>query len=116
MNEFNKPYYDLTWNYPDVLAAQAVSMEELLQQVKSGRVKDAAENEARIAEFQRDRALGPDPPPAKLCRIMQTGVGLDLAVGPRRFGYLSGSVNARLIVSWGFSRKSKIPSQSGRAN
>ena len=37
-------------------AAQAVSMEELLQQVKSGRVKDAAENEARIAEFQRDRA------------------------------------------------------------
>jgi len=37
-------------------AAQAVSMEELLQQVKSGRVKDAAENEKRIAEFQRDRA------------------------------------------------------------
>jgi biopolymer transport protein ExbB len=37
-------------------AAQAVSMEELLQQVKSGRVKDAAENEARIAEFQKDRA------------------------------------------------------------
>ena len=37
-------------------AAQAVSMEELLQQVKEGRVKDAAENKARIAEFQRDRA------------------------------------------------------------
>jgi len=39
-----------------VFAAQAVSMEELLEQVKSGRVKDAAENQARIAEFQKDRA------------------------------------------------------------
>ena len=37
-------------------AAQAVSMNELLQQVKDGRVKDAAENKKRIAEFQRDRA------------------------------------------------------------
>ena len=37
-------------------AAQAVSMEELLQQVKQGRVKDAAENKARIEEFQRNRA------------------------------------------------------------
>jgi len=36
-------------------AAQAVSLDELLQQVKSGRVKDAAENKARIAEFQKDR-------------------------------------------------------------
>jgi biopolymer transport protein ExbB len=37
-------------------AAQAVSMDELLQQVKQGRVKDAAENKARLQEFQRDRA------------------------------------------------------------
>ena len=37
-------------------AVQAVSMEELLEQVKSGRVKDAAENKQRIADFQRDRA------------------------------------------------------------
>jgi biopolymer transport protein ExbB len=36
-------------------AAQAVSMDELLQQVKTGRVKDAAENKARIAEFQQNR-------------------------------------------------------------
>ncbi len=39
-----------------VYAAQAVSMAELLEQVKQGRVKDADENKARIAEFQRDRA------------------------------------------------------------
>ena len=32
-------------------AVQAVSMEELLEQVKSGRVKDAAENKQRIADF-----------------------------------------------------------------
>jgi biopolymer transport protein ExbB len=38
-----------------VHAAQAVSLDELLQQVKSGRVKDAAENKARIDEFQRAR-------------------------------------------------------------
>jgi biopolymer transport protein ExbB len=37
-------------------AAQAVSMDELLEQVREGRVKDAAENKARIAEFQRSRA------------------------------------------------------------
>jgi len=37
-------------------AAQAVSLDELLQQVKSGRVKDAAENQRRIAEFQKDRS------------------------------------------------------------
>jgi biopolymer transport protein ExbB len=36
-------------------AAQAVSLDELLQQVRSGRVKDADENKKRIAEFQRDR-------------------------------------------------------------
>ena len=36
-------------------AVQAVSMDELLQQVKQGRVKDAAENKKRIAEFQRNR-------------------------------------------------------------
>jgi biopolymer transport protein ExbB len=40
----------------NAFAAQAVSMNELLQQVKDGRVKDAAENKKRIAEFQRDRA------------------------------------------------------------
>jgi biopolymer transport protein ExbB len=39
-----------------VYAAQAVSMAELLEQVKQGRVKDAAENKARIAAFSRDRA------------------------------------------------------------
>jgi biopolymer transport protein ExbB len=38
-----------------VQAAQAVSLDELLQQVKQGRVKDAAENQKRIEEFQRDR-------------------------------------------------------------
>jgi biopolymer transport protein ExbB len=37
-------------------AVQVVSMDDLLQQVKQGRVKDAAENKKRIAEFQRDRA------------------------------------------------------------
>ena len=37
-------------------AAQAISMDELLQQVRQGRVKDAAENKARIQAFQRDRA------------------------------------------------------------
>ncbi len=37
-------------------AAQAVSLDELLQQVKQGRVKDAAENQKRIQEFQRDRS------------------------------------------------------------
>ena len=37
-------------------AAQAVSLDELLQQVKQGRVKDAAENQKRIEEFQRDRS------------------------------------------------------------
>jgi len=36
-------------------AAQAVSLDELLEQVRQGRIKDAAENKARIAEFQRDR-------------------------------------------------------------
>jgi biopolymer transport protein ExbB len=36
-------------------AAQAVNLDELLQQVKSGRVKDAEENQRRIAEFQADR-------------------------------------------------------------
>lgn len=39
-----------------VHAAQAVSLDDLLQQVKQGRVKDAAENQKRIEEFQRDRA------------------------------------------------------------
>jgi len=34
---------------------QAVSLDELLQQVKAGRVKDAAENQKRVEEFQRDR-------------------------------------------------------------
>lgn len=37
-------------------AAQAVSLDELLQQVKQGRIKDAEENQQRIEEFQRDRA------------------------------------------------------------
>jgi len=36
-------------------AAQAVSLDELLQQVKQGRVKDAAENQRRIQEFQQAR-------------------------------------------------------------
>ncbi|MEJ2383967.1 MAG: MotA/TolQ/ExbB proton channel family protein [Xanthomonadales bacterium] len=36
-------------------AAQAVSLDELLQQVKTGRVKDAAENQKRIEEFQAAR-------------------------------------------------------------
>jgi len=37
-------------------AAEAVSLDDLLQQVKRGRVEDAAENKQRIEEFQRDRA------------------------------------------------------------
>ena len=36
-------------------AAQAVSLDELLEQVKAGRVKDSAENQKRIAEFQQAR-------------------------------------------------------------
>jgi len=36
--------------------AEAVSLDDLLAQVKQGRVKDAAENKARIEEFQRDRS------------------------------------------------------------
>ena len=40
----------------NVFAAQAVSLDELLEQVKQGRVKDAAENKARIADFQKDRS------------------------------------------------------------
>ena len=36
-------------------AAQAVSLDELLEQVKIGRVKDADENKKRIAEFQAAR-------------------------------------------------------------
>ncbi|MDT8319610.1 MAG: MotA/TolQ/ExbB proton channel family protein [Xanthomonadales bacterium] len=39
-----------------VHAAQAVSVDELLQQVKQGRIKDAEENRQRIAEFERDRS------------------------------------------------------------
>ena len=36
-------------------AAQPVSMDELLEQVRQGRVKDAAENQQRIQEFQAAR-------------------------------------------------------------
>jgi len=38
-----------------VFAAEAVSLDDLLKQVKQGRVKDAAENKARIEAFQKDR-------------------------------------------------------------
>ncbi len=37
-------------------AAEAVSLDDLLNLVKQGRVKDAAENKARIAEFEKNRA------------------------------------------------------------
>ena len=37
-------------------AATAVSLDELLQQVKSGRVADAAENKARLDQFRANRA------------------------------------------------------------
>jgi len=37
-------------------AATAISLDELLQQVKSGRVLDAAENKARLDEFRSNRA------------------------------------------------------------
>ncbi len=37
-------------------AATAISLDELLQQVKSGRVTDAAENKARLDEFRANRA------------------------------------------------------------
>lgn len=37
-------------------AAEAVSVDALLEQVKQGRVKDAAENKARIEEFQSNRS------------------------------------------------------------
>ncbi len=36
-------------------AATAISLDELLQQVKSGRVTDAAENKARLDEFRANR-------------------------------------------------------------
>ncbi|MFC1776871.1 MotA/TolQ/ExbB proton channel family protein [Pseudomonadota bacterium] len=39
-----------------VQAAVAVSLEELLQQVKTGRVTDAAENKARLDQFRANRA------------------------------------------------------------
>jgi biopolymer transport protein ExbB len=39
-----------------VYAAQPISLDELLEQVKQGRIKDAAENQKRIEEFQRDRS------------------------------------------------------------
>ena len=38
------------------LAAQPVNMDELLEAVKQGRVKDADTNAQRIKEFQADRA------------------------------------------------------------
>ncbi|MEJ8569211.1 MotA/TolQ/ExbB proton channel family protein [Elongatibacter sediminis] len=37
-------------------AAESVSLDELLQQVKRGRVADAEENRTRLQEFQRNRA------------------------------------------------------------
>ena len=37
-------------------SAQTVSLDELLEQVRQGRVKDAAENEQRLQEFRRDQA------------------------------------------------------------
>ena len=37
-------------------AATAISLDELLQQVKQGRVSDAAENEARLDQFRANRA------------------------------------------------------------
>ncbi len=37
-------------------AVEAVSLDDLLAQVKQGRVKDAAENKARMDEFQKNRA------------------------------------------------------------
>jgi len=37
-------------------AATAISLDELLQKVKSGRVTDAAENKARLDEFRKNRA------------------------------------------------------------
>ena len=40
----------------NAFATQAVSLDELLEQVKQGRIKDAAENKARIADFQKDRS------------------------------------------------------------
>jgi biopolymer transport protein ExbB len=40
----------------NAMAATAVSLDELLEQVKQGRIKDAGENAARIKEFQANRA------------------------------------------------------------
>ena len=40
----------------NAFAAQPISLDDLLEQVKQGRVKDAAENQQRIQEFQRDRS------------------------------------------------------------
>ncbi len=39
-----------------IFAAEAVSLDDLLAQVKQGRVKDAAENQKRIEAFQKDRS------------------------------------------------------------
>ncbi len=40
----------------NTFAAEAVSLDELLEQVKQGRIKDAADNAARLKEFQANRA------------------------------------------------------------
>ncbi|NNF65994.1 MAG: energy transducer TonB, partial [Gammaproteobacteria bacterium] len=41
---------------PMVVSAQAVDLDQLLQQVRSGRAADNATNRQRIAEFQANRA------------------------------------------------------------
>lgn len=46
----------LTIPVASVSAAEAVSLDELLKQVKAGRVKDAKENEERMKKFQADKA------------------------------------------------------------
>ena len=46
----------LTFGSASTFAADAISLDALLEQVKQGRVKDAAENKKRIAEFQSNPA------------------------------------------------------------
>ncbi len=46
----------LTFGSASTFAANAISLDALLEQVKQGRVKDAAENKKRVEDFQRNRA------------------------------------------------------------
>ena len=68
-----------------VYAAQAVNLDELLQQVKQGRIKDAAENQKRIEEFQRDRSRQQQLVQALLAKLTRPASWLQLPTVWRAF-------------------------------